>query len=343
MEGHIKEEIEEMPNYAEEMDVPAHFLIDEDNSYIYSPDRDPLDFDTVTVDNIKEEVIKDELLDEKCDINSEEILSDISIVPINFVACGIKQEFNDEEQISMDDYECNIVENVESYCKCEECGELCPDKKSLKNHMKFHKRFKNYKCTECSIVFSKLKELTAHLRLHKGLKSFKCVQCKEVFTPTSDLDKKFSDRVYKHMLTHTPAKPLKSSEHLCEFATSTYVKVENIPKVIVKNRFKCKDCNRKFSNPRVLADHMQQVHKKVKPFTCSECNLTLKPSNDIGKNVPISVFNDLVYDHMRTHTTNKRFKCSICGLKFSQPKEVKEHKLQSHGVGTYNYILNSSS
>ena len=80
-----------------------------------------------------------------------------------------------------------------------------------------------------------------------------------------------------------------------------------------KTRFKCADCDAKFSSQKNLQRHIDGVHLKLKPFVCLTCAMKFSENGNLQQHI-----NDV-------HLQIKSFSCLTCEYKFSSRSNLKRH------------------
>ena len=80
-----------------------------------------------------------------------------------------------------------------------------------------------------------------------------------------------------------------------------------------KNRFKCVDCDAKFSINSKLQAHINGVHLKLKPFKCSQCDAKFDTNRNLQRHIN------------SVHLKIQPFQCSQCDLKFSENRNLQQH------------------
>ncbi|ODM91029.1 putative zinc finger protein, partial [Orchesella cincta] len=146
---------------------------------------------------------------------------------------------------------------------CRKCSAAYASSSSLKSHIQRVHRLKereNNKCSVCSKTFSHKYELNRHLKFHKGEKSFKCSLCGKGFY--------FRWMLNTHILSHE--KGYSCDVCLNSFATASNLKLHQQTHY-ERVKIKCAECPITFFNKNGLQSHVQQVHRKERPFLCDIC------------------------------------------------------------------------
>lgn len=86
-------------------------------------------------------------------------------------------------------------------------------------------------------------------------------------------------------------------------------------------RFKCKDCSRKFDHRKFLFLHRQKCHIAPKPFSCSHCGKTFRNKGRVKI-------------HELTHTGERPFVCEHCGKDYVQLAHLYTHIAKHKKMGT---------
>lgn len=149
-------------------------------------------------------------------------------------------------------------------------------------------RSKRYICAECGKAYSRPVTLQQHLMTHTGDRPLKCEICLESFIR--------KDHLKRHMLKHTPEaekphhckvcnKGCNSLQHLrrhekvheksylCDQCGEAFFKHQtmkhHIKVVHLNHKIVCEFCNKEFSRPYRLANHMARQHNESPGFQCT--------------------------------------------------------------------------
>lgn len=76
--------------------------------------------------------------------------------------------------------------------------------------------------------------------------------------------------------------------------------------------FRCLDCNKGFTGPNSLKQHMQK-HSNVRNYQCIYCE------KEFQRKSTLSI-------HIQTHTGDKPYACDICQRRFVQKNDMLKHK-----------------
>ena len=201
---------------------------------------------------------------------------------------------------------------------CDQCPNIYLSKKRLKSHIsKIHMktesmikrdRIRNnengmeyidaFKCSSCKKVFSAGNIYIHHFqKIHGGLppeyedkEKFICDECPNIFLEKHRL------RVHKSWV-HSNKQWVQSKK---------------------KHRERnCKFCNKKYSQLRVLKEHIFREHEKTTVFQCEQC------TRNYGTKSQLKAHIDNVHD---------RVKCSECGQEICNSFMLKRHKAKVHGI-----------
>ena len=204
----------------------------------------------------------------------------------------------------------------EQHCKCSKCGSEFESRKDLKDHHKTdHLKSNNTKnlkaCETCGKLLTK-SYMKIHLRIHSGEKPFACDMCPFKTNQKGDLK--------MHQKRHYGIKDHKCS--LCEFVTVRASILKNHMQLHT-NRERTEECHiclLKFYNKSLLKSHihLKHEHSRVHPCTFPGCTYKFK-------------FRMELVTHMRTHTNEKPYLCSVCGFSGSTKQALSRHSRKHTG------------
>jgi uncharacterized Zn-finger protein len=173
-------------------------------------------------------------------------------------------------------------------CTVEGCSRMFKDSGNLRGHIiRAHLHAKDYHCEDCDSAFVTQQELGRHVQqLHSGERPFACDRegCEKVFVSSGKL------------LAHTRAH-LGTRAHPCPVY----------------------GCDLSFTQPGHLNRHIDDVHRKDKPFQCHIC------PNAFSRKYTLD-------DHVRLHTGETPFVCDVpgCDAAFPQLSGLNGHARGHH-------------
>lgn len=190
--------------------------------------------------------------------------------------------------------------------KCEFCIYRSYSLSTLENiHKKIHSAEKNYVCSICQKGFKNQKQLVNHKARHAPkapLTSYQDVKPTQL-NPPVDVQ-----------ITNPSIDSDGKDENNDQLKDSSQMKSES------KNV--CELCSKIFVDPRAVRLHMNQVHKKMRPYLCSSCGYH-------------SASRGALRTHIRSHTGEKPFKCDACKYETSDHNSLRRHKMRHSGERPY--------
>ena len=186
----------------------------------------------------------------------------------------------------------------ENLFKCDVCYKAFTRSGHLVRHKWIHTGEKPFKCDVCDKAFAGSSDLVIHKRTHTGEKPFKCDVCDKAFTRSGHL--------VRHKVIHTGEKSFK-----CLVCNKVFNRLYNLKlhskthgrkNNRVARHFECKECNMKFSSPRIFDQHLlnhelEAIEPTGMEYICVHCDETF----DFAKKLQ---------DHVNeAHVLNKN--CSV--------------------------------
>ena len=167
----------------------------------------------------------------------------------------------------------------------------------------------SYPCSKCTKVFSKLRYLRKHMQIHRTDAMFFCEVC----------SKSFKTRTYlaAHQRTHKK-EAYKCSQ--CEFTSTINAAIHAHRQLHNEGSVICDICGFAYTDKSTLNKH-KRVHDPSRPFACTFPGCTWRFKTDV-----------MCQAHFRAHTTEGKFKCSLCGYVFRHKHHLQRHELKMHGI-----------
>lgn len=223
--------------------------------------------------------------------------------------------------------------------KCDTCGETAKNESSYNEHLRIHP----LECNLCGKYFYRRPNLQLHLKRHLGIKPYSCEFCQKSFLTKQKLD--------EHKNVHTGEAPIK-----CNMCNETFRRHSNL--VQHRNRHhlhlkkKVKDyicyCGEILHSKKKLAWH-KEIHD-AKPKACLHCNekfvhmasltrhmrhahnerfVPIEDRNNENVECPICkgvYLKSSLEVHIRNHSGQRPFTCSVCNKDFTTKWNLKLHK-----------------
>ncbi|CAL8129161.1 unnamed protein product [Orchesella dallaii] len=211
---------------------------------------------------------------------------------------------------------------------------------ALMQHILVHTNERPYFCQKCPESFTKAKSLSRHNNQKPSIcgkisvqpkSAHKCSVCQKNF--------RFPSQLTKHFRSHTGERPFPCKICKIEFKDQSNL-VQHLNCHSNKRPFSCIWCEKSFKTIYPLFNHIG-IHTKEKPYFCKKCpesysslaalNLHDYRSHGDGIKSQCKVCTKWFYGvnylkiHMRCHSGEKPFSCSICGRNFSRNDTLTAH------------------
>ncbi|CAH1953552.1 unnamed protein product [Acanthoscelides obtectus] len=212
-----------------------------------------------------------------------------------------------------------VMKSRKTSYMCEQCGKTFTQHATYYGHKKTHKDM-TYICHICGMILKRAGSLRVHVSVVHGEKKYRCTLCPKVFRAELYLKKHIS---VSHMKLH---------------------------------RVHCEECGKTCGSVSALKCHRAVVHRKEVKCFCPICGLGLyrndylkrhmrrhmeagKEGNDTGERkktdwkepIPCKICGKVVvrqnmYNHLKNHRAERKFKCSVCGMTFKFKNNAERHE-----------------
>ncbi|XP_032401439.1 LOW QUALITY PROTEIN: zinc finger protein 592 [Xiphophorus hellerii] len=198
--------------------------------------------------------------------------------------------------------ECNIKLPPHGYC-CLECGDSFGVERSLAFHYNRRSVQIEVGCTHCAktLVFFNKCALLAHAREHKSNGSV--MQCTQLHLKPISEEQMFVPLSSES--TNTGPYPSTLVSPVSEPVMPLY------PDSVIRNRFRCLECNKQLPDYKALAGHYQKMSEDVEGLICKVCSMLLPNKCSFRT-------------HQRLHAHKSPYCCPECGA-LSRSADIQKH------------------
>ncbi|XP_053951371.1 zinc finger protein 260-like [Anastrepha ludens] len=154
---------------------------------------------------------------------------------------------------------------------CDECGEGCRTKSSLRMHMLVHSDFAPFECEVCKKTFKMKKRLNSHMDIHSSSK-FTCSKC------GLQLSSRITLR--RHMVVHSDIKP-----HKCDYCGTAFKRAKGLKNHLILHSglrlYPCEFCENTFTSRSSCRSHLKKIH--LDEFAALEASGVKAYTKDVPK------------------------------------------------------------
>ena len=178
-------------------------------------------------------------------------------------------------------------------------------------------------CTVCDKTFSKPLGLTLHINaVHKKLKPHVCIICQTKFARKHHLIRHI-EFVHKNMQNVTKNEIDQENVSIDSFAEATHDQTKIDENVCEKSKIvnstekkeildhdksvnqsmsrkKCLECDKTFSHVENMSRHIDEVHRKLKPYICTICQTKFARKHRLNRHI------EVVHKNMQNVTKNDK-------------------------------------
>ena len=165
-----------------------------------------------------------------------------------------------------------------------------------------------FPCKQCNKVFGRLRYLRKHVATHRTERKFLCDEC----------DKGFTTKPYltHHRKSHVET-VFRCSQ--CAFTSRVGSAVHAHRQVHTQGSILCDICGLAYADKSALNKH-KRVHDPQRPYSCSYTGCQWRFKTEV-----------MCKAHIRAHTSEGKFACTLCGYAFRHKHHLQRHELKVHG------------
>uniref|UniRef100_A0AAG5DYP6 Protein krueppel n=1 Tax=Anopheles atroparvus TaxID=41427 RepID=A0AAG5DYP6_ANOAO len=220
--------------------------------------------------------------------------------------------------------------------KCATCAKVFQTNTVLKRHQLVHLSDSPFKCPHCARGFNNDWNFKAHLRRHKQQgRVYRCQRCDVEFANFLDWRHHMKEHFPEDQRYWTLQDVLPESLHDgteypkgCPEPGCTYMATTlRLMWVHYRGHFKafqCEHCPQKFATPRYLRQHIELVHRGLRPHECTKC----------GKRFG---YRHKLVEHLNMHDGVRNLKCKYCEKRFTHSSVLSAHE-RKHTDERRNYV-----
>ncbi|XP_041375767.1 zinc finger protein ZFAT-like [Gigantopelta aegis] len=170
-------------------------------------------------------------------------------------------------------------------------------------------RLGEFSCKTCDKTFNRLRYLRKHMQVHRIEKKHLCDECGKSFKTRSYL-------ISHHRVHKT--KEYRCSQ--CDFRSSINAVIHAHRQLHHEDSVLCDICGFAYNDKSTLKKH-KLVHDPSRPHACSFPGCTWRFKSEV-----------MCLAHVRAHTSEGKFQCSLCSYVFRQNHHLQRHIATVHGI-----------
>ena len=196
-------------------------------------------------------------------------------------------------------------------CVCVHCNKVYIQVKEFREHnKKEHNDEKPFHChyDGCNHRSARRYDFKKHVeRVHDKIINFYCKVCNKGFYSKVTCD--------NHYRTHTGEKPYECPYEECKKRFGTLGSYKDHVNVVHKKikPFKCQDCGHCFGRKSKLKEHRDRIHLLIKRHECDYCGQRFAKRYSM-------------LSHRRLHTGERPYECKDCGKGFRDTRLLSKHR-----------------
>ncbi|XP_047483096.1 zinc finger and BTB domain-containing protein 17-like isoform X2 [Penaeus chinensis] len=221
---------------------------------------------------------------------------------------GVEEEVDATEKGEIGSLNVGSRLRVDHQCKW--CDFSCPSPLEMATHTLTHAQ---HSCSECGLALARPSALKHHLKIvhnislsscdeKKARTKFPCDECGKVYASAGGL--------HSHKLgTHS------GRVYSCKECGRKFNHPKNLASHVVRHRernLKCTECSASFYLRSELNKHINQVHRKCRPYVCVDCGRSFCQRS-------------VLKHHRMVHTDHRPLTCPICGRTFKHRHAFNYH------------------
>uniref|UniRef100_A0A1B0GKT9 C2H2-type domain-containing protein n=2 Tax=Lutzomyia longipalpis TaxID=7200 RepID=A0A1B0GKT9_LUTLO len=231
--------------------------------------------------------------------------------------------------------------------ECDKCGKLFKTVKARREHnQNFHMGYRL--CPKCPMKLADEAALREHVQMHASEKPLHCQVCQKTFKYEAMLRKHsrrhtetFTTCPYCqkvngsraafrwHMANYHRGMPteIKDGPVSCRICNEVFETLDQLKEHVVahpiEKLYECAFCGKKFITKIRVKEHIQTVHYRIPRMS----NITLFACTVCGQQCHGRTNLQI---HQSTHSTDRPFKCSLCGKTFKNEPFLMRHMRALH-------------